>query len=108
MTSSPDFIDISRPLSAAAACWPGDVPFTLRLGWTIAAGASVNVGSIQTSVHTATHCDAPFHFDDAGATVDRLSLNLFIGPALVVDVRDRTRWRDALGGIDLTGTPRVL
>ena len=108
MTSSPDLIDISRPLSAAAACWPGDVPFTFRLGWTIAAGASVNVGSIQTSVHTATHCDAPFHFDDAGATVDQLPPDLFIGPAWVVDVRGRNRWRDVMQESDLSATPRVL
>jgi arylformamidase len=108
MPASPDLIDVSRPLSAATACWPGDVPFTFRLGWTIAAGASVNVGAMETSVHTATHCDAPFHFDNAGATVDRLPLDLFIGPAWVVDVRGRPRWREPLDGLDFAETPRVL
>jgi arylformamidase len=97
MPPSPDLIDISRPISSATACWPGDVPFTFRLGWKIADGASVNVGSIETSVHTATHCDAPFHYDDAGATVDRLPLEVFVGPCWVVDVRDCLgRWSDAL------------
>jgi arylformamidase len=108
MSASPDLIDISRPMAAGTACWPGDVPFAFRLGWTIAGGASVNVGSIETSVHTATHCDAPFHFDDTGATVDRLPLDVFVGPAQVVDVRNASRWRDRLVALDLSGTPRVL
>ena len=108
MPPSPDLIDISRPLSAGTACWPGDVPFSFRLGWKIADGASVNVGAIETSVHTATHCDAPFHFDDAGATVDAIPLDVFVGPCWVVDVRDcldnwerKLTWHHAF-------TPRIL
>lgn len=94
MASSPELIDISRPLSAATACWPGDVPYSFRLGCTIADGASVNVGAITTSVHTATHCDAPFHYDDHGATADRLPLEVFVGPCWVVDVRGVSDWVD--------------
>jgi len=108
MTASPELIDISRPLAADTACWPGDVAFAFRLGWTIAGGASVNVGSIQSSVHTATHCDAPFHFDDAGTTADRLGLDVFIGPAWVVDVRNTSRWRDRIADLDFSNTPRIL
>jgi len=108
MTASPELIDISRPLAADTVCWPGDVPFAFRLGWTIASGASVNVGSIQTSVHTATHCDAPFHFDDAGATIDRVPLDEFLGPAWVADVRNVRRWRDRLANLDFSKTPRIL
>jgi arylformamidase len=108
MAASPELIDISRPLADTTACWPGDVPFSFRLGWTIAGGGSVNVGSIATSVHTATHCDAPFHFDDGGATVDRLPLDTFVGPAWVVDVRGAARWQVRLEGLDFSNTPRVL
>ena len=108
MAPSLELIDISRALDANTVCWPGDVPFAFRLGWTIAAGASVNVGSIQSSVHTATHCDAPFHFSDAGVTVDRLPIDLFVGAAWVVDVRGLSTWRRRLEGLDFTHTPRVL
>ncbi len=89
MLSSPDspWIDISRPLSPQTACWPGDVPYAFSLGWKMSDGASVNVGSITTSVHTATHCDAPFHFEADGVTVDHIPLEVFLGPAWVVDVR---------------------
>ncbi len=111
MNSSPErrLYDISRPLASTTACWPGDVPFSFRLNWRIRDGASVNVGAIEASVHTGTHCDAPFHFLEAGATVDQLSLEKFIGPAWVVDVRGYLScWGERLKGLDFQGAPRVL
>lgn len=36
--------------------------------------------------HTGTHCDAPAHFVPGGGTVDRLPLEVLVGPALVVDL----------------------
>ncbi len=91
------YIDISRPLSPDTACWPGDVPYSFSLGVKIADGACVNVGSITTSLHTATHCDAPFHYNDAGMTVDQIPLDVFLGRAWVVDVRHCLHdWRIAL------------
>lgn len=113
MNSSPElpesaWIDVSRPLAATTACWPGDAPFACRLGWRIKDGASVNVGVIETSVHAATHCDAPYHFDDAGRSVDLLPLAAFIGPAWIVDVRGCAHWRARLERLDITHTPRIL
>jgi len=101
-------IDISRPLAATTACWPGDMPFQYRLSMRIRDGASVNVGAIETSIHAATHCDAPFHFDESGVTVDQLHLSSFLGPAWVIDVRGCLRWRDRLLNWDLRATPRIL
>jgi arylformamidase len=101
-------IDISRPLSGDTACWPGDTPFAFQLEWKISDGASVNVGSVRTSVHTATHCDASFHFDNHGMPVDQLSLGVFCGPAWVIDVRGVQRWGSRLDAIDFSETPRVL
>jgi len=110
MNSSPEsrLIDISRPLAATTACWPGDVPFAFRLSCRIRDGASVNVGVVETSIHAATHCDAPYHFDDAGNTVDQLALAPFLGPAWIVDVRGCQRWGPRLENLDFENTPRVL
>ena len=100
-------IDITTPMSAALAGWPGDTPYRFDLAWTRAQSGSVNVGRIATSLHAGTHADAPFHFDDAGATIDQLDLAAFIGPARVVDVRGLRRIGPSdLAGIDLP--PRVL
>ena len=103
---SPEVLDVTRPLAATLAGWPGDVPFRYALGWSQAAGASVNVGSVETSVHAGTHCDAPFHFDPAGATVERLPLRPFVGPCRVVEVPPGCDdWLSLVGGVDV---PRVL
>jgi arylformamidase len=101
--------DITIPMDDSLACWPGDTPF--RFTWTSkkADGATVNVGGVQLSVHTGTHVDAPFHFDDAGATADALDLHPFIGPARVIPLLGRLRLRrEDLEPFDLAGTPRVL
>ena len=101
--------DITIPTSAALACWPGDAPF--RFQWTCrkADGESVNVGQVSMSVHTGTHTDAPFHFSDAGTTVEKLSLEPYIGLARVIDVIGRpTIRREHLEPFDLSQTPRVL
>jgi len=80
----PRVYDISRPVFPGIPVWPGDRPY--ERAWTsrLADGASCNVGHIAMSVHTGTHMDAPFHFGDAGATIERLPLEACIGPAVVV------------------------
>ncbi len=40
---------------------------------------------ISIGTHTGTHIDAPRHFIADGATVDQLPLDLFVGPATLVD-----------------------
>ena len=102
-------IDISTPMTNTLAGWPGDTPYRFDLAWTRAGGSSVNVGRIASSLHTGTHADAPFHFDDAGATIDQLPLEPFVGPAWVVDCRGRaTISVEDLDGLDLAQTPRLL
>lgn len=102
---SPEIIDVSRPLANGIAPWPGDTPYSFRLSATIAGGYSVNVGAINTGVHAATHCDAPFHYRDGTATIERLPLDTFIGECLVVDVRGESSWKSKLPDVV---PPRVL
>ena len=35
---------------------------------------------------TGSHVDAPYHFSNQGATVDKMNLNHFIGNGLIIDV----------------------
>ena len=102
-------IDITLPLHPGLAPWPGDTPFTFARNARKAEGASVNLGSVCMSVHIGTHADAPYHFQDEGATSDQFDLSAFIGPAIVVDVtgKDSITPLD-LHGLDLRATPRVL
>src|SRR5437762_40134 len=78
--------DISRTLSDDLAEWPGDEPFHFRLTKEIAEGQSVNLGAISMSVHNGTHADGQFHFDTNGASIEKASLEIYLGRATVVDL----------------------
>jgi arylformamidase len=54
----------------------------------MASGASVNVGKVTTSWHVGTHADAPLHVQRGGAASETLPLDVFHGPAMVLDARD--------------------
>lgn len=79
-------IDITRPLERAVP-WPGEGGLERRLtkthlrdGWET---AELRLGS-----HLGTHVDAPAHLLPDGKRLGELPLDLFIGPALVVDCGD--------------------
>jgi arylformamidase len=78
--------DISRPLTKDLAAWPGDTPFRYELTWRLSQTSSVNVGALNTSTHNGTHADAPFHFHGEGAAIDSVSLENYLGPAVVIDL----------------------
>jgi arylformamidase len=106
-------IDVSQPLGPGTATWPGDRPF--ELDWTMRRdrGDSVDVAAIALSVHSGTHVDGPRHVVD-GPGAGELALEAFMGPALVVDVRDLIAGdpplvpASALDGVLAADTPRVL
>ena len=52
----------------------------------IAQGAPLNLSRLEMGSHTGTHIDAPSHFIPGGATAEQLSLEVFIGPAQVVEM----------------------
>ena len=84
--SEKSWLDISQPLTNDIAVWPGDIPFNFELGFTKEQTESVNIGQIKVGVHTGTHGDAPFHFNDEGKTIDEIDINVYIGKAKVIDV----------------------
>ena len=51
----------------------------------IGEGAAANVSILVCDVHAGTHVDAPWHFLPEGNTVEGLSLDVLVGPAVVVD-----------------------
>ena len=106
------FLDITRALAADLAPWPGDTSFDYRLVARIAEGSSVNVGRIITSMHSGTHADAFFHFEEAGLTIDRFEPDRYVGPAAVVDLT--AKFAHSLGEITIADlesharAPRLL
>ncbi len=78
--------DVSRTLSSQLAEWPGDEPCRFRLTREKEKGQSVNLGAISMSVHNGTHADARFHFDTNGESIEKASLETYLGRATVVDL----------------------
>ena len=102
-------IDISRPIYTGMPHWPGDTAAEFQLVATIPHGAAVNVGRLALSIHTGTHGDAPFHYNEAGAKIDEVPVGTYVGPARVVDIRGHATVTTALlAALDFSTTPRVL
>jgi arylformamidase len=76
--------DISVVVRAGTPEWPGDTPYSCRWTWSVAAGASVNVSALTMSPHVGTHADAPLHVRDGWPSSAALSLEAFVGPAIVI------------------------
>jgi arylformamidase len=103
------WIDISQRLDEKVAVWPGDTPFTYKVNWSKEEGDSVNAGQINMSVHTGTHIDAPFHFDNKGKRVIDLDLDLYVGSARVIHLPNKISIGvNELSSIDLAGVTRLL
>lgn len=104
-----DWIDISQALTNDMGHWPGDTPFSYSLTVAKEDSGSVNIGQVTTSVHTGTHVDAPFHFDNRGQTIDQLDVNLYVGEAMVLDVSHVQEVTvETLSGFSFEGVQRVL
>ena len=77
-------IDISLTLSPDALVWPGSQGFHLSWSKKLSSGDSCNNSQISFDSHTGTHLDAPSHFIANGVTIDKLPLEVLIGPCSVV------------------------
>ncbi|MEJ8473694.1 arylformamidase [Roseibium algae] len=80
-------IDITPPVRAGMAVFPGDVPCKVSQTFAIGPECPVNVTEVSFSTHCGAHADAPLHYDAAGKSIDELDLEDFIGPARVIDAR---------------------
>ena len=74
--------DISQELFTCAL-FPGDPPPERIELMKIANGEICNLTGFKMCAHNGTHVDAPYHFIDAGKTIDEVDLKRFIGYAYV-------------------------
>jgi arylformamidase len=80
-------IDISRTYSAGMAVFPIDTPYEEKFVARISAQVPVNVSRITMSTHCGTHADAPYHYDEQGACIGAVDLDVFVGPVRVIDAQ---------------------
>ncbi|WP_417685769.1 arylformamidase [Roseibium sp.] len=80
-------IDITPPVRAGMAVFPGDAPCKVVQTFAIGPECPVNVTEVSFSTHCGAHADAPLHYDADGKAIDELDLEDFIGPVRVIDAR---------------------
>src|ERR1043165_1838793 len=107
---APTIHDISLPIVAGGLIYPNKPPIQLEVASAMSAGASSNSSRTSFGSHPATHGDAQHHMIDGGWTVDKMRLDVLIGPALVVGFPDDVMSITAshLTPLDLNGVERIL
>lgn len=104
-----DLIDVSRLVSEETAVWPGDTPFSRKWVMAIEEGCACNTSTFTMSAHTGTHTDAPCHFDDDAASLEKVDLELYIGRCRVIHAGQADCIRPSdIDGLDLREEERLL
>jgi arylformamidase len=102
--------DISLPVSESLVVWPGDPPVHITQPAHLDRGDPYTVSRLEIGAHIGTHVDAPAHFVRGGAGVERLALDVLVGPARVVHIPEAGSLTDeVLEGLSIPpGTERLL
>lgn len=77
-------LDITREMFSAPR-YPGDPAPKRDPVRRMDMGDAYNLSGFYACCHSATHVDAPLHYLEDGASVDRIDLNHCIGPCTVVE-----------------------
>ena len=105
-----EIFDISVPLHTKMPVWPGEPRVDIKQTSAIAEGDDANVSHLSFGAHTGTHVDAPLHFISDGVSLDKISLDHFVGDAVVVEVLnvDIITEKDIKIAVDLNFDSRVI
>lgn len=80
------WIDATAPLDAKTTpIYPGDAPMKVEFLHEMQKGEKFTLSTYSMGAHTGTHVDAPMHFVKGGATIDKLPLDVLVGPVRVID-----------------------
>jgi len=78
--------DISLAIEPGLPTWPTSEGFRTRWAMRLEAGDPANVTVLDLDVHTGTHVESPLHFISDGDPLDAVPIDVFVGPAQVVEV----------------------
>jgi arylformamidase len=83
------WIDITIPIHDKMLSYPTDpFPPEVRRIKDVDRGDRVTLSEWHFVSHTGTHIDAPLHFVPHGSTIDKMPLDVAIGPARVIESKD--------------------
>lgn len=89
--ASGTWVDLTHPLNEQAVFWPTAKMFELE---TVAEGRTeggyfYSAYNFSAAEHGGTHLDAPVHFAEGRLATDEIPVEQLVGPAAVIDVRER-------------------
>ncbi len=76
--------DITPLLSSRLRVWPGDTPLSREVRLELERGANVTLSSLHSTAHLGAHADAPSHCGAGAPSIERQSLEPYLGPCQVV------------------------
>jgi arylformamidase len=82
------WIDISWPLRKGMRKWPEDAQPVIDWVLERSKGDRTDMIGLNIITHTGTHVDAPLHFIPNGKTIDTMPVDLMVGPARVIEIKD--------------------
>lgn len=82
------FVDLSWEVSDDSPIYPGDPEPHIEATHTIEKDY-YNLSGVYVGTQTGTHVDSPYHFSNDGDTIDKMELDFFFGPAVVIRVTDK-------------------
>lgn len=83
-----EWIDITIPIKSGMVHWPGDPSVRIKRKLDMNRGGKCNVSFLSMGSHAGTHMDPPLHFIHSGTSLDRMPLQISIGPARVIRIRN--------------------
>jgi len=83
------WLDISVAIHPGLVHWPGDPDLEVEWRLRLEKGDECNLSVLRLGSHSGTHMDAPLHFLANAKTLDRMPLEATIGPARVIEIKDR-------------------
>jgi arylformamidase len=82
----PGWIDVSVAIDPSTLpVYPGDAPAKFKTLLSYDKGDKLALSGLDMGTHTGTHIDAPLHFIQGGATIDKIGLDQLNGPAIVIE-----------------------
>ncbi len=105
-----EIIDISPVISETTPVFPGDQKFSRQVSMNIKEGDHLELSSLTSTLHIGAHADAPIHYHKDGESIDKRSLDYYIGSCQVIDVSHKKKGRLFLEdlGACVIEAPRVL
>lgn len=107
MNKKHEWIDIGTRIEHEIPVWPGDPKVEIARVATIEK-EGYNLTSFSMSAHTGTHIDAPLHYIADGASIDQVEITRLIGPAKVIEIKDRVITAESLAPFDIEPGDRIL